>query len=258
MRTNAMKAALRAGKPQLGCSMMLPSPQVVEMLGAAGFDWVLLDCEHGSIGLESLEIMCMAAEAAGITAIARPRSPEPMDIAAVLDRGAAGVQVPHVNSAADARRAVASVKFGPGSLRSLAAGTRPDAYGLAGGMAAYAEKANAETLLVVQIEHATALANVEEMLQVADIDVFFIGPSDLSQSMGFPGHPKAPPVAAAIAETLARIIAAGRIPGMPATAEALPGVLASGVRYVYTHLPRVLAAGSAAYLKSAAIETRRS
>ena len=258
MKTNAMKAALHAGKPQFGCSVMFPSPQIVEMLAPAGFDWVLLDLEHGSIGLESLELMCMAAAAAGITPIARPRSHDPADIAAVLDRGAAGVQVPHVNSADDARRAVASVKFGPGSLRSLAAGTRPDAYGLAQSMTAYAEKANAETLLAVQIEHRAALANVGEILGTEGIDVFFIGPSDLSQSMGFPGNPKAPPVAAAIAETLAKIGAAGKIAGMPATTEALPAALASGALYTYTHLPRILGVGAASHLKNSKAEAKRS
>lgn len=258
MKTNAMKAALHAGKPQFGCSVMVPSPQIVEMLGAAGFDWVLLDCEHGTIGLETLEIMCMAAEAAGITPIARPRSNDPMEIAAVLDRGAAGVQIPHVNSAEDARRAVASVKFGPRSLRSLAAGTRPDAYGLRTSMTAYSERANAETLVVVQIEHEAALAHVDAMLAVKDIDVFFIGPSDLSQSMGFPGNPKAPPVAQAISGTLAKIVAARRIPGMPATTDALADTLSSGVSYTYTHLPRIIAAGTSAHLKAGAAQAKRS
>jgi 4-hydroxy-2-oxoheptanedioate aldolase len=79
--------------------------------------------------------------------------------------------------------------------------------------------------------------------------VFFIGPSDLSQSMGHPGDPKAPPVAAAIDAALARIVAAGRTPGMPATAETLEGMLGKGCRYVYTHLPRLLGTGAAAFLK---------
>ncbi|MEZ5854007.1 MAG: aldolase/citrate lyase family protein [Hyphomicrobiaceae bacterium] len=102
----------------------------------------------------------------------------------------------------------------------------------------------------MQIEHQEAVANIDDILKVDDIDVFFIGPSDLSQSMGFPGDPKAPPVARAIEATLARIVAAGKVPGMPATAEALPGVLAKGCRYVYNHLPRLIGAGAAQYLKS--------
>ncbi|MEO8717809.1 MAG: aldolase/citrate lyase family protein, partial [Burkholderiales bacterium] len=94
-----MKAKLRAGEPVFGVSVMIPSPQIVEIIGAAGFDWVLLDCEHGTLTLESVELMAMAAEACGITAIARPVSRSAEHILQVLDRGVTGVQVPHVNTA---------------------------------------------------------------------------------------------------------------------------------------------------------------
>src|SRR5687768_18560510 len=86
MKKNRMKEKLRAGEPVYGVSVMIPSPQIVEMVGAAGFDWVLLDCEHGTLTLESVELMAMAAEAAGITAIARPMSRSPEHILQVLDR----------------------------------------------------------------------------------------------------------------------------------------------------------------------------
>jgi len=111
----------------------------------------------------------------------------------------------------------------------------------------FAAQANAQSLVCVQLEHETALRNIEEILAVEGIDVFFIGPSDLSQSMGYPGNPKTPPVAKAIEEALARIVAAGRTPGMPATSENLAEVLGKGCRYVYTHLPRLLSVGAAAY-----------
>jgi 4-hydroxy-2-oxoheptanedioate aldolase len=248
MKPNRMKEKIARGAPALGCSVMFPSPQIVEMLGHAGFDWVLIDCEHGSIGLADVELMAMACDAVGITAIARPRTNSPSDIQSVMDRGVMGVQVPHVNTAEDARRAVASVKFGPGAARGLAAGTRPDAWGLGARMPDFARQANAQSLVCVQIEHEAALHNLEAILSVADIDVFFIGPSDLSQSMGFPGNPKAPPVASAIDEALARILAAGRVPGMPATAETLAEVVGKGCRYIYTHLPRLIGAGAASFL----------
>jgi 4-hydroxy-2-oxoheptanedioate aldolase len=248
MRENRLKAKLSRGEAALGCSLMFPSPQIVEMLGYSGFDWVLLDCEHGSLSPADLEVMAMAADGVGITPIARPRSNAGSEIQAVMDRGVAGVQVPHIITAADARRAVASVKFGAGSGRGLAAGTRPDRWGLGQRMPDFVEHANGQSLVCVQIEDAEALVNVGEILAVEGIDVFFIGPSDLSQSMGHPGNPKAPGVAAAIEETLAAIRAAGCTPGMPATAETLQNVLAQGCRYVYTHLPRLLGAGAAAFL----------
>ncbi|MEI6162224.1 MAG: aldolase/citrate lyase family protein [Roseococcus sp.] len=246
--TNRMKALFAAGKPSLGCSLMFPSAPIVEMLGHAGFDWVLLDCEHGSLSLADVELMCMAADAVGITAIGRPRSNATADIQQLLDRGVAGVQIPHINTAEDARRAVAAVKFGPGAGRGLAAGTRPDRWGMGAKMPDFAAQANAHSLICVQLEHEEAIANAEEILKVPGIDVFFIGPSDLSQSMGHPGNPKAPEVAVAIEATLARIRAAGHTPGMPATTETLPEVLASGCRYIYTHLPRVLGAGAKGFL----------
>lgn len=250
MKPNRMKEKIARGEPALGCSVMFPSPQVVEMLGYAGFDWVLIDCEHGSIGPADIEMMAMACDAAGITPIARPKSNSASDIQGVMDRGVMGVQVPHVNSAADARRAVAAVKFGPGAARGLAAGTRPDSWGLGARMTDFAEQANAQSLVCVQIEHAEAVRNIDEILAVDGIDVFFIGPSDLSQSMGFPGNPKAPAVAAAIDGALAKIVAAGRTPGMPATTETVQEVAAKGCRYVYTHLPRLIGAGSSAFLKA--------
>lgn len=248
MRTNQMKARLQAGKPALGCSIMIPSPQMVEMAAHAGFDWVLIDMEHGTIGLETAELMCMAAEARGITPIVRPRNNTSAEITSVMDRGAAGVQVPHVNTADDARRARAAVKFGPGDNRGLAAGTRPDSYGLAKAMPDFVRDANAQSLVCIQLEHAKAIENVDALLAVDDIDVYFIGPSDLSQSMGHPGNPKAPPVKDAIDKTLARIVAAGKTPGMPATADNLEQVIASGVRYIYTHLPKLFGAGASAFL----------
>jgi 2-keto-3-deoxy-L-rhamnonate aldolase RhmA len=250
MKPNRMKAKIARGEPALGCSVMFPSPQIVEMLGYAGFDWVLIDCEHGSIGPADVELMAMACDAAGITPIARPRTNAASEIQSVMDRGVMGVQVPHVNSAEDARRAVAAVKFGPGAARGLAAGTRPDSWGLGARMPDFTEAANAQSLVCIQIEHTDAIRNIEAILAVEGIDVLFIGPSDLSQSMGFPGNPKAPAVARAIEDTLGKIIAAGRAPGMPATADTVGEAVAKGCRYVYTHVPRIIGAGATAFLKA--------
>ncbi len=251
MRPNAMKARFAAGEAAYGCSVMIPSPQAVEMIGHAGFDWVLIDMEHGTIGPETAELMVMAAESSGITPIVRPRGNASADITAAMDRGAAGVQVPHVNTAEDARRAVGAVKFGPGDGRGLAAGTRPDRYGLAEPMPAFVARSNAESLVCIQLEHGQAIENVDALLQVEDVDVFFIGPSDLSQSMGYPGQPEADPVKRAIDRTLEKIVAAGKTPGMPAASGNVEEVRARGVLYVYTHLSKLLKAGSTEFLRAA-------
>ena len=251
MKKNPMKEKLRSGQPVFGVSVMIPSPQVVEMIAAAGFDWVLLDCEHGTLTLESVELMAMAAEACGITAIARPATRSPEHILQVLDRGVMGVQVPHVNTAQDAREAVAAVKYHPLGSRGLAAGTRAAAYDAHGTLAEYVRAANDATLIAIQLEERAAMDNMDALLKVDDIDVYFIGPSDLSQSMGHPGNPKAPEVAQAIDGGFRRIVAAGRTPGTPATAENVRDALDRGVRYLYTHLPRLLSGSARAYLKAA-------
>jgi 4-hydroxy-2-oxoheptanedioate aldolase len=250
---NRLKSKLIAGTPALGCSLMFPSPQIVEMVGHAGFDWVLLDCEHGSLSPSDVEVMAMAAAAVGITPIARPRSNSPADIQTVMDRGVLGVQVPHVNTAEDAKRAVNAVKFGPHSLRSLAAGTRPDRWGLGGKMPDFTERANADSLVCVQFEDPQALDNIDAILKVEGIDVFFIGPSDLSQAMGHPGNPAAPAVASAISTALEKIVAAGKTPGMPATSDNVARLIGSGARYIYTHLPRLIGAGTTAFQKAAGL-----
>lgn len=251
MKTNQMKMKLQADKPALGCSIMVPSPQMVEMVGHTGFDWVLIDLEHGTIDLQAAELMIMAAEASNITPIVRPKTNRKEDISSIMDRGAMGVQVPHVNSAEDARRAVSAVKFGPGDNRGVAAGTRPDSYGLSKSTDDFMKHSNEQTLVCVQLEHAAAIENVDEILAVEDVDVFFIGPSDLSQSMGHPGNPKAEPVKDAIERTLLKITSAGKIPGMPASVDNVDDVLNSGVKYLYTHLPKLVGAAASEFLKKA-------
>lgn len=251
MKRNRMKEKLRAGEPVFGVSVMIPSPQVVEMIAAAGFDWVLLDCEHGTLTIESVELMAIAAEASGITAIARPVSRSPEHILQVLDRGVMGVQVPHVNTAEEAREVIAAVKYHPLGRRGLAAGTRAAVYDAHGTLADYVKAANEATLIAIQLEDRAAIDNIDELLKVDGIDVFFIGPSDLSQSMGYPGNPKAPPVAQAIETSFAKMRAAGRTPGTPATAENVREALERGVRYIYTHLPRLLSSGARTYFENA-------
>lgn len=242
-----MKAKIQSGQPAFGVSVMFPSTQIVEMVGALGFDWVMIDCEHGTIDLESVEAMVMAAEVSGITPIVRPPSKAPDAILRVLDRGAMGVQVPHVNTAEDARAVVEAVKYHPLGTRGLAAGTRPANYGIGLTAAEYVEQVNRETLVCVQLEEAEALRNIDAILEVEGIDIFFVGPSDLSQSMGYPGRTDAPEVQATIHKAFATIVAAGKVPGSAGSDQATVDFLNRGCRYVYTHVPRLLAAGTASF-----------
>lgn len=250
MKPNKMKAKLLAGEPVFGVSIMIPSPQVVEMVGRLGFDWVLIDCEHGTISLETLELLAMAAESSGITAIARPKTKDADDILSVLDRGVMGVQVPHVNTAEDAYRVVEAVKYHPLGQRGLAEGTRPADYGYGWSMEQYVEISNRETLICVQLEEEEAIRNVDLILGVDHVDVFFIGPSDLSQSMGFPGNSKAPAVQDAINRTFKKIIAAHKIPGTPGSFDSINVVLDKGILYTYTHLTKLLGYAGAEFFNA--------
>ncbi len=248
---NRMKAQLLSHGPAFGVSVMIPSPQIVDMVGRLGFDWVLIDCEHGTISRESVELMVMAAEASGITPIVRPTTSSPDAILQVLECGALGVQVPHVSTAREARRVVEAVKYHPLGSRSLAAGTRPAGYGFGASMAAYVEEANRETLVCIQLEDEEALRNLDELVKVAGIDVFFLGPSDLAQSLGYPGRSDAPQVRQAIAAAVAKIVAAGRVAGSTARAETVRGLLQQGVRYMFTHVSALLASASREFLSAA-------
>lgn len=251
MLTNAMKATIASGRPAIGLSVMIPSPQIVEMAGRLGFDWVLIDCEHGAINRESVELMAMAAQAGGTTPIARPAANSPEAILQVLEAGALGVQVPHVSTADEARAAVHAVKYHPLGSRGLAAGTRPGGYGLGGSAADYVEASNRETLVCVQIEDTDGLANLTRILAVPGIDVFFVGPSDLAQAMGYPGRTDVPEVGAAIAGAFHAILAAGRVAGSTGAPEAIPGLIRQGIRYTYTHLTRLLGKAGRDFLTSA-------
>jgi len=247
---NTMKAVMGSGRSAIGLSVMFPSPQIAEMAGHLGFDWVLIDCEHGTISRESVELMAMAADAGGATPIARPATNSPEAILQVLEAGARGVQVPHVSSADEAGRAVSAVRYHPLGSRGLAVGTRASDYGLAGSAAEYVDTANRETLVCVQIEDLDGLHHLDEILTVPGIDVFFVGPSDLAQAMGFPGRSDVPEVREAIAGALRTIVAAGKVAGSTGSPEAIPELVQHGIRYTYTHVPRLLAQASRELLRA--------
>jgi len=246
-----MKAKIQAGETAFGVSIMIPSTQIVEMVGRLGFDWILIDCEHGNITLDIAEALTLAAEAVGVTPIARPRTNSPEEILQLLDRGVMGVQVPHVKTAQDAQNAVNAVKYYPIGTRGLGGGTRAAGYGLSGSMNDYITATNRETLVCIQVEEEEATHNIDEILEVDNIDVFFIGPNDLSQSMGFPGNPNEPKVAELIDRTFEKIRAAGKAPGMPGTIDNIETVLNRGVLYTYNHIPKLLNTASQQFFAKA-------
>ncbi|HYM70073.1 MAG TPA: aldolase/citrate lyase family protein [bacterium] len=209
MLQNPLKERLRRGDAVLGTIVSLPSPEVVEIVGLAGYDWVLLDMEHGPLTSETLQAMVRACRAVGVTPIARVPDHRPKQILQVLDVGCVGVMVPQIETPEQAVAAVAATKYAPEGTRSLAGGTAASSWG-AVSLGDHVTTSNAVVINVLQIETRQGLAAVEQIAGVPGVDVLFIGPSDLSQSLGYPGRPDHPEVQAAIR----RIVETGRRAGV--------------------------------------------
>ena len=194
MRNNSAKRKLAAGKPVSVVAPTYSSAGLVELLGRQGYDVIFIDCEHGPPSWDAVEDMVRAAELCDATPIIRVQSHDPSTITRALDRGAGGVQIPHVNTRGEAEAVVRHAKFAPIGHR-----------GFAGGRSAFGEtphdftrRANEETMVVVMLEEQEALRNLDDILETKHVDVFFVAPGDLAQSMGHPGQMDHPAVQAAI------------------------------------------------------------
>jgi 4-hydroxy-2-oxoheptanedioate aldolase len=250
MRENTLKRKLEAGKAVFGVMITFPSAPVVEMLGYLGFDWVLLDNEHGSITVDNSEDLVRAADLSGIAPIVRPVANKPEIIAPFLDRGAWGVQVPHVNTAAEARASVDAVKYYPEGHRGIFSRSRPAGYGFSGSTGDYVKDANRNTLVCLMLEEVEAIDNLGQLVSVAGVDVFFIGSGDLSQSMGYPGQQTHPEVQAQMEKGVKIIRDAGRIAGVSCPDSLVPKFLNLGVQYFHSNVNGLLQSASSAYLKT--------
>ena len=189
------RARLERRKPLLGTLLTLPSPEIAEVMAAAGFDWLFIDMEHGLLDFAAVQRM-MQAVSHSCPCIVRVPHNEPILIAKALDTGAAGIIVPHVNTASEARAAVRAAKYPPVGERSIGV-ARAQGYG--GRLQAAIAHDNDDTLIVAQVEHIAAVANIREIVGVPGISAVFIGPFDLSASLGKPGEIGAPDVQEAIA-----------------------------------------------------------
>ncbi|MGP0630113.1 HpcH/HpaI aldolase family protein [Nitrospina sp. 32_T5] len=198
LRRNALKQALREGNPVAGLFCSTPSPLVVEMIGCAGFDFVILDTEHALVNPETLANMIRAAECAGITALVRVPAGSPDSILHVLDAGAQGVVVPRVNRGEDIARAVRASRYHPHGCRGLNGG-RLAGFGRMD-LVDYIHAANEEVMVVAMIEDKEGLNNLPEILSVEGIDMVLEGAADLSQSLGMPWQTRATEVKQALGE----------------------------------------------------------
>lgn len=189
---NTLKSTLRKGQTAIGPFMKLSSPAVVEIFGHAGFDFVIIDTEHGPVSMETAENLVRAARLVGVSPIIRVRANDPALILRALDIGVAGVQVPQISTRESALAVVKAARFAPEGERGVCRFVRAAGYSYQDKFS-YFEAANRDNLVIIHIEGDEGVNNLDEILLVKGIDVIFIGPYDLSQSLGVSGeveHPR--------------------------------------------------------------------
>jgi len=232
MRKNTLKEMLGNQKAVIGTFVKGTDPANVEILALAGFDFFVLDNEHVAMDREQLVNIVRAAEAFGIEPVVRVKENQQVEILQNLDLGYTGVQVPNVDTAEEAEALVKSVKYGPRGIRGFSPSVRACCYG-ASNIKEYIQKANDNTLVVAHCETKTCVDNLDEVLKIDGLDVIFIGPMDLSQSLGLTGETANPIVKDTIRYAMNKIKASGKIIGTVAgNAEAAKALIDQGVQYI--------------------------
>lgn len=248
MFKNTLKEKLKAGKAVWGVMANDSSAPVLEVLGYSGFDWVLLDNEHGDITVHTIANCVRACEASGIVPIVRPIANRMDVITPFMDMGAYGVQVPHVNTPQEAKAVVDAVKYPPLGKRGFFGANRNNRFGLGLPAGQYLEWANRETLVCVMIEEVEGIENAGAIARVEGVDVVFVGAGDLSVSMGYPGQMTHPKVVGAVEGAVERILQAGKTAGCSCPDDQAPRWLELGVRFFHSGVWRLLARSSQEYL----------
>ena len=198
-RENLIHKKRSAKTPALGVNVQTASPENIEMAGAAGYDFVLIDCEHGTIYLDKLVELLRAADASGITPIVRVPDHSPSFIMRTLDAGAMGVAIPNVNTRAQAEAVVSAAKFKSGAfgVRGACPSTRAN-WHLASDWPSFTRWSNEETMVWLLIESLEGINNIDSILEVPGISAIVPGPFDLSQAMGHAGDMRHPAVVEAL------------------------------------------------------------
>ncbi|MFB2916971.1 HpcH/HpaI aldolase family protein [Aerosakkonema funiforme] len=231
MRENQLKRKLKQGEVVLGPFVNCAYPAFVEICGHAGFDFAIIDMEHSPLHTLVAEDLCRAADCVGIAPVIRVRKNDPPQIQRALDIGSAGVQVPQIETKEDAEAVVRSAKYSPLGSRGLSFNTRAGLYTAVGTQ--ISDKLNEESLVVIHVEGKRGVENIEEIVSVPHIDVIFLGPYDLSQSLGIPGQVRDARVVELMEKCVTAIRNAGKVAGTFAdNPEAAKLWIKAGVQYV--------------------------
>jgi 4-hydroxy-2-oxoheptanedioate aldolase len=204
---------LRRGEVLFGPLVQISSPALMEVLGLAGFDFVVLDREHGALSVMDIELLARACASTGLTPLVRLRSPVAAEISAVLDTGVAGVHVPRVESPETAVAVVKAARFFPAGHRGLNPFVRAASYSH-DSVAEFVTKSNQEVVVVICVEGSVALTRLDEILAVEGIDVIFLGPYDISHALGIPGEVTHPRVIEAVGGAMSRVVGHGLVAGV--------------------------------------------
>ena len=208
---NAFKQALASGKRQVGLWSGLASPIAAEIIAGAGFDWIVIDGEHGPNDISTLLPQLQAMRGGTAEPVFRVPWNDMVIIKRAMDVGARTLLIPFVQNVEEARRAVAATRYPPLGIRGVSVTPRANDYGRISG---YHKNAHLDTCVLVQVETRTALKEIEAIAAVDGVDGIFIGPSDLAADFGFLGNPKHADVQAALRDAATRIRAAGKGAGM--------------------------------------------
>jgi len=231
MRENQLKRKLKQGEVVLGPFINCAYPAFIEICGHAGFDFAIIDLEHGALHTLVAEDLCRAADCVGLAPVVRVRKNDAPQIQRALDIGSAGVQVPQIETKADAEAVVRGAKYSPLGARGLSFYTRAGVYSAAGTQ--ITDQLNEESLIVVHVEGKRGVDNIEEIVSVPHIDAIFLGPYDLSQSLGIPGQVRDPRVIELMSQCVTLIRNAGKAAGTFAdTPEIAKQWIDAGVQYV--------------------------
>lgn len=209
---NAIKSRLAKGEVVIGPFAGLNCPDLIEIMGIAGCDFCVIDTEHGPMDPESIQGLVRAAELSGMTPVVRAPRAEAVDILKVLDVGAQGVHVPQVNSRETAVNVAKAARYHPEGMRGVAV-PRALSYGLRP-LGEVLSEANRELLLIAHCENSEGLDRLDEIASVEGIDLIFVGPYDLSQSLGVPGDIFHPSMVKAVSRALGAISGAGKPAGI--------------------------------------------
>ncbi len=227
---NTLKQRLAAGETTFGCWLSFAEANVAEMMGTAGFDWLVIDGEHAPNDIRSIRDQLMALNGSPSSVAVRVPIGETWMIKQVLDAGAQTVVVPMVESADQARALVRACTYPPTGLRGVgASSTRSSRFS---GIADYIKTADAQICLIVQVESRAGMAALDDILAVDGIDGVFIGPADLASDMGHSGDATVPEVHDTIIDAIQRIATAGKAPGIMSLGNDTQTYLDAGARFL--------------------------